>query len=131
MVYLRGQSYLINDEVDCIFSRFADGTKLGRTSDMQKVFAAIQKDLDRLENWAVWNLMKFDKGKCESLHLGRIIPIHWCILLTAQLGSPLAENAVGVLVDPILDMNQHCVLGAKKADSILGCLRHITGSMAR
>lgn len=75
MVYLRGQSYLINDDVDCIFSRFADGTKLGRTSDMQKVFAAIQKDLDRLENWAVWNLMKFNKGKCKVLPLGRTSPM--------------------------------------------------------
>lgn len=75
--------------------------------------------------------MKFDKGKCESLHLGRKILIHWYMLLAAQLERPLAEKAVGVLVDPILNMNQHCVLGAKKADSILGCLRHITGSMAR
>lgn len=37
-------------EEDCSLSRFADGTKPRRTSDMQKVFAAIEMDLDRLEN---------------------------------------------------------------------------------
>lgn len=30
---------------------------------------AIKKDLDRIEEWACANLMKFDKGKCKVLHI--------------------------------------------------------------
>lgn len=36
--------------------------------------AAIQGALDRLEEWAEKDLMKFNKDKCKILHLGRKSP---------------------------------------------------------
>lgn len=67
--------------------------------------------------------MKFDKSKCEGQHLRRNFLIHQYMLVASKLESPLADKDVGVLVNPIFNMDQHCVLGAKKVDSILGCIR--------
>ncbi|TRZ21732.1 hypothetical protein HGM15179_005401 [Zosterops borbonicus] len=47
---------------ECTFSQFANDTKLEG--------AAIQKDVDRLEEWPDRNHMKFNKGKCRTPHLG-------------------------------------------------------------
>lgn len=112
-------------------SQFADDTKLERTSDMEKVFAAIEMDMDGLENWAVRNIMKFDKGMGEGLHLRRNIPIHRFMVVASYLESPLSEKDIRVLIDPVFNMGQHCVLEAKKADSILGCIRHIIAGRTR
>ncbi|GAB0187731.1 mitochondrial enolase superfamily member 1 [Grus japonensis] len=88
-------------------SKFADNTKLGGVADTPEGCAAIERDLDGLENRAERNLMKLNKGKCcRVLHLGRNNLKHWYRVGVDLLGSSTVEKDLGVLVDNKLSMSQ-------------------------
>ncbi|KAJ7413437.1 rna-directed dna polymerase from mobile element jockey-like [Willisornis vidua] len=55
-------------------SIFADNTKLGNVVNIPQRRDAIERDLHRLERWASANLLKFNKAKCNILHVGQGSP---------------------------------------------------------
>ena len=84
----------LDDEAECTLSKFADDTKLRGAADTPEGRAAIQTDFNRLEKWTDRNLLKFNKGKCQVLHLGRNIVKHQYILGADLLESIFAEKAL-------------------------------------
>lgn len=82
----------------------------------------LQRDLDRLEEWASQNSMKFNDDKCKVLHLGlknQNCPEQARISVA---GNSFTERGLGLLVDNNLNMSQQSATTATKANQILICI---------
>jgi len=82
----------------------------------------LQRDLDQLDHWAMINWMKFNETICQILHLEWSNARHKMEEEWLEI-SP-AERDLRVLVNSRLIMSQQCTLADKRANHILGCIKH-------
>ena len=109
--------------VERTIGKFADDTKLGGAVDSLEGQEALQRDLARLEHWAIVNGMQFNKSQGWIPPLGQSNAGHRHQLGEEQLESSPAARDLGVLVDSKLSMSQQRALAAKRAKRILGCIK--------
>ncbi|CAM5083152.1 unnamed protein product [Eretmochelys imbricata] len=86
----------LDDGINCTLRKFADVTKLVGEIDTLEGRDRVQSNLDKLEDWAKRNLMRFNKDKCRVLYLGRKNPMHLYRLGTDWLSSSSAEKDWGL-----------------------------------
>ncbi|GAB0209889.1 cAMP-dependent protein kinase inhibitor alpha [Grus japonensis] len=87
--------------IESTITKFADDSKLVGEVNTSEGRDILQRHLDRLEEWASKNSMKFNKDMCKILHLGQNNKRPQYRLGSVWLGSSLAERDLGVLVDKL------------------------------
>jgi len=115
---------VLDEEIECSLSKLADDTKLDRNVNLPKGGKGLQRDLDRLDQRAETNCMRFNKAKRWVPHLGHNNRMQCYSLGEEQLESCPAENHLGVLGWP-------CAQVDKKPNGILACIRNIVPSRTR
>ena len=113
------------------FSRFVDNAKLGGTVDPPESRKALQRDLDGLGGWVEASCMAFIMAQCQVVHLAHNNPVQQCRPGERWLEIFLAEKDLEVLFGSWLNVSQQCAQVAKKAKSILACIRNTVASRAR
>ncbi|RMC13267.1 hypothetical protein DUI87_10801 [Hirundo rustica rustica] len=89
-----------------ILSKFTDDTKLVGAVDSLEGWEALQRD--KLEDWAIRNHMKFNKGKCQTLYLEWGNPRCLGRAGSEMLESSATEKDLAFLVSGKLTMSQQC-----------------------
>ena len=119
-------------EIISPLSLFADDSKLFsrivKTKSKSKVVEAdndqkLQKDLNKVVEWAKKWKMEFNVQKCKIMHLGHDNPRKVYSMDGKVLSTTEEEKDLGVLIDNKLDFGKHINSIVGRANRVLGMIR--------
>ncbi len=120
----------INDLPDVIHTMvrmFADDTKIFTDVSDTDNQEELQKDIERLDEWASEWQLTFNATKCKVMHLGNKNPQQTYKMkkdgIDVTLDTTTLEKDLGVHVDNQLKFDQHTEKQVNKANKILGLIR--------
>ena len=113
------------DLVNGFIFKFADDTKYGRSVVNECDREAMQKDIDKLLEWADRWQMEFNAKKCKVLHFGRSNPCYSYTMGGYAPGGVVLESIeeekdIGVMIHKSLKPSTQCFKAASKASQVLG-----------
>jgi len=105
--------------------KFADDTKIYGVVNSWEDRERLQKDLNRLVEWASRWQMKFNEEKCNVMHLGRE-NMGWNYVMNGKrLKVVEEEKDLGVLLTRDMKVSVQCGGAYAKANKMLGLIRRV------
>ena len=110
-------------DVECIISKFADDTKLGKSICNNNDAKELQTVVDRLWDWSVKWGMEFNVKKCKVMHLGKNNPGTSYFMNGIEIVSTSEQKDLGVIITDNMKPSLQCAAAVKKANQVLGQIR--------
>ena len=113
----------IDTNLNCLISKFADDTKVGKSVISQTDRINLQNDLDKIAAWSEQWQMPFNVGKCQVLHVGRQNPKFNYSMAGTNLITADKVKDLGVTITSDLKFKQQSIESANKANRMLGFIK--------
>ena len=110
----------LDSGISSYISKFADDTKIGRIIRSDSDTNALQRDLEKMNEWVDKWQMEFNIDKCSVINLGRENQHNRYTLRNVLLKKSKTERDLGVVVSTDLRPRQHCVAARNRANRVLG-----------
>ena len=114
---------------------FADDTKLYHTIDSPQDHNILQHDIDQLCVWGDKSLMSFNRDKCHVMTFGKTGEMYNYTMKKDAISLPMnrcdQEHDLGVLFTPDLKFSSHIKLITRKANNVIGIIKHTFSCLDR